>query len=108
MLIRRRWFGVSVAITLMLVMSTLFSLTFRDFTLSQRLDIVAKQLWGPLPSVGALARHPQFPWSFTVPACSVAGLIAHPIIPRWWSLFLTLVGGLFWWIYGWFSIVAGI
>jgi len=107
-LVRRRWFAVSVAAGVMVAASILFAFTFRDHTISQRLDIVLIQLAGPIPSYEPLVRHPQFPWSFTVPVCTVIGIISHPIMPRWWTLCLTLCGGFFWWLWGWFSIVAGI
>ncbi len=107
-LVYRRWFGLSVAIGLMLTVSVLFALTFRDLSLMRRMDIVITQMSGPIPSVGELLKHRDFPWSFTVPVSSTLALASHPAFPNIWTWWITLIGAFFWWVWGWFAIVAGI
>ena len=81
-LLNRRWFGLSVAVGLMLTVSVLFALSFRDLSLEQQFDIVLIQMSGPIPSVGELIKHQDCPWSFTVPVGSTVAIASHPAYPN--------------------------
>jgi hypothetical protein len=107
-LVQKRWFALLVGIGLMLIVSVFFALSFRNLSLMERLDLVLTQMAGPIPAVGDLLKHRDFPWSLTVPVSSTVALAAHPAFPNIGTFFVTLMGAFFWWVWGWFAIVAGI
>lgn len=106
--VHRRWYALAIAVGLMATLSLLFSLTFPGLSTPEKWDVFLTQMKGPTPVFRLLLMRPQFSESLAVPCGSFLCILSHPLLPRKWTLYVTLIGGFFWWLYGWGEIVSGI
>ena len=104
-LLTRRWFGIAATLLMMAVLALLWVFSFSDLTFQIGKMAFCTIFLGPFGwAPSPFTNLPEsLPW---MPFVSVIGLCAHPVYPNELTFAATILGGLLWWIMGWYTMAS--